>query len=213
MKILCVADIIDPMVYSPNVKKRFPDIELVISCGDLNVNYNEFIISALNQPLYFVNGNHKGVPLKESSYGAFHNNYGSKYYGEFIDGKVVYDKSRDIIIAGLGGSMLYNGGPNQYSDRQMRHRMNKMIPSLLYNKRKYGRYLDILVTHASPKGIHDDIDMCHTGFDCFNDFIKKYKPKFLVHGHMHLVDLNRRPITVIEKTTVINVFKSYVIEV
>jgi len=212
MKILCVSDVVDPLIYSKQVKKRYADIDLVVSCGDLNVEYNEFIISSLNKPLYFINGNHKGLPKKYSNANTkFLTN--RRYYGEFIDGRVVFDKSKDLIIAGFGGSMYYNGGPDQYTEKQMRHRIRKIIPTLLYNKQKHGRYLDVLITHASPKGIHDDTDRCHQGFECFNDFIEKYQPKYLLHGHMHLIDMNNRPITKVGKTTVINIFKSYIIEV
>ena len=59
-----------------------------------------------------------------------------------------------LIVAGMGGSMWYNGGDNQYSDRAMFYKLLLMIPRLLLNKARYGRYLDVLVTHAPPRGIH-----------------------------------------------------------
>jgi Icc-related predicted phosphoesterase len=40
------------------------------------------------------------------------------------------------------------------------------------NKLKYGRYLDILVTHAAPRGIHDAEDWTHIGIKAFNWLIK-----------------------------------------
>ena len=35
MKILCVSDQIDPLIYSVNIKERYRDVDLVISAGDL----------------------------------------------------------------------------------------------------------------------------------------------------------------------------------
>ena len=58
MKILCVSDQIDPLVYSNSVKERFSDIDCVLCAGDLPLEYIEFIVSSLNVPTYFVFGNH-----------------------------------------------------------------------------------------------------------------------------------------------------------
>ena len=58
MKILCVSDEVDPLVYSPRIKERFGDVEFVVAAGDLPMDYLEFIVSMLNKPLFFVQGNH-----------------------------------------------------------------------------------------------------------------------------------------------------------
>jgi len=58
MKVLCVSDQIDPLVYSSNIKERYKDIDLVISAGDLPMEYLDFIVSSLNKPVLFVFGNH-----------------------------------------------------------------------------------------------------------------------------------------------------------
>jgi Icc-related predicted phosphoesterase len=51
------------------------------------------------------------------------------------------------------------------------------------NKIKYKRYLDILITHAPPFGIHDDKTLAHRGFKEFLEFMKRYRPAYLIHGH------------------------------
>ena len=58
MKILVVADKVQDYIYSPGLKERMPDVELVLSCGDLPFYYLEFIVSCLNVPLLYVFGNH-----------------------------------------------------------------------------------------------------------------------------------------------------------
>jgi predicted phosphodiesterase len=58
MKILCISDETDPLIYSKNIASRYGDVDLVLAAGDLPLKYYEFIISSLNKPLYFVFGNH-----------------------------------------------------------------------------------------------------------------------------------------------------------
>ena len=67
MKILCISDQIDPLVYSSNIKERYKDIDFIISAGDLPMEYLDFIVSSLNKAVYFVFGNHN---LNE--YGLYH---------------------------------------------------------------------------------------------------------------------------------------------
>jgi len=207
MKILCISDKIDPLIYSDNIKKRYKDIDLIISAGDLNYKYHEYIISSLNKELLYVHGNHDRHEARVRK-------FNEPYHGQLLDGKVVYLKKFDLIVAGLGGSMHYNDGEYQYSEKEMKHQISKITSKLLYNKIKYGRYLDILVTHASPLGIHDiSHDLCHTGFDCFNSFMDVFSPAYLLHGHMHLTDFNQRPITTYANTKIINVYQSYILEI
>ncbi|MDD4012563.1 MAG: metallophosphoesterase [Sphaerochaetaceae bacterium] len=209
MKILCISDTIDPLIYSNNIKERYGDVDLVLSSGDLSLEYYEYILSALNKPLMFVDGNHiKPAPIKSPK-----DCPTPSYFGDRLDDKVLVDKKTGLIIAGLGGSMRYNLGTGQYTEAAMKRRINALAPRLLLNKIKYGRYLDILVTHTSPRGIHDDVDLCHTGFECFNAFLDKYQPRYMLHGHMHLIDSNHRPVTQVGSTKVINVYKSYVLEI
>jgi calcineurin-like phosphoesterase family protein len=219
MKILCVSDQIDPLVYTNTIKERFGDVGIVLSAGDLPMDYLDFIVSSLNKPLFFVFGNHN---LKEFKY---YKRGGDSYIsaainaeeGAFrgsgathISGRVVYEEG--LIIAGLGGSMRYNRGENQYTDFQMKMEILRLVPALLFNRIFRGRYLDILLTHASPRGIHDKEDKCHWGFKSFRWFMKKFRPKYLIHGHIHLYDLADVRVTQFERTTVINAYSQYVID-
>jgi uncharacterized protein len=202
MKILCVSDQIDPLVYSNSIKNRFADVDIILSSGDLPLDYLEFIVSSLNKPLFFVFGNHHTHELTNRTFegcGCIH--VGSKVH-----------KEEGVIVAGLGGSMRYNLGENQYTELQMYMEIFKLIPSLLINRLFHGRFLDILLTHAPPSGIHDKKDKCHQGFKAFLWFIKKFKPKYLVHGHIHLYDLSDPRRSRWMETNVINAFSHYVID-
>jgi Icc-related predicted phosphoesterase len=201
MKILCVSDQIDPLVYSNSIKDRFSDVDIILSAGDLPLDYLEFIVSSLNKPLFFVFGNHHNQEMANRAFegrGCVH--IGSKVYNE--DG---------LIIAGLGGSIRYNLGVNQYTEFQMYLEIMKLMPRLFLNRLFHGRSLDILLTHAPPSGIHDKKDKCHQGFKAFLWFIKKFKPKYLIHGHIHLYDLSDQRSSHWMGTNVINAFSHYVI--
>ena len=55
---LAVSDEIDQRIYSATLRQRMPDVEVVFSCGDLPARYLEFIVDALDKPVYYVLGNH-----------------------------------------------------------------------------------------------------------------------------------------------------------
>ncbi len=220
MKILCVADQRDPLVYTNTVKERFHDVDMILGAGDLPMEYYGFIVSSLNKPLLFVFGNHN---LKEYDYFKHGNRendfslvassklirhtYGSIYIGNKVK------RVKNLIVAGLGGSMQYNNNQNQYKEFGMFLNICKLIPALLFHRIFHGRYLDILLTHAPPYGIHDiPEDRCHRGFKVFLWFIRKFKPTYLIHGHIHLYDINSIRETVYFHTTVINAFSHAVIE-
>lgn len=223
MKILCVADHVDPLVYSAAIKERFKEIDLVLSAGDLPMEYLGYIASTLNKTILFVFGNHnlKHLPLFRQSVdsaqrgiyqdqmgaaGMLRNRFGSTYIGFKVK------RHRNLLIAGLGGSRKYNNGENQFSDAEMRRRIIRMMPRLLWNRVFHGRYLDILLTHAAPFGINDRPDPPHIGFRPFLWFMRRFKPKYLLHGHIHLYDLNAERFAHYAQTTVINVYSHYVLE-
>ena len=155
MKILCVSDQIDPLIYTNTIKQRYADVDLILSAGDLPLDYLDFIISTLNKPLLFVLGNHhtnRYLP-----------NEGPGCECEIYSCGAIYADSRikceaGLLVAGLGGCMRYNNGENQFTDFGMNIQMLKLIPALFFNRLFRGRYLDILLTHASPLGIHDKED-------------------------------------------------------
>ena len=221
MKILCVSDHIDPLVYSPSIKKRFADVDLVLSSGDLPLSYYDFIMSTLNKPLLFVFGNHnlRYMPLYTGAVDAFGrarlDSQGVEAYrptgASYIGSRARREKS--LLVAGLGGSLWYNGGENQYRELQVAFRIFRLLPRLLYNRLRFGRYLDILLTHAPPFGIHDQEDPCHRGFKIFLRFMSVFKPKYLVHGHTHLYSASAERISRYEQTTVVNAYDHVVIDV
>ncbi len=218
MKILCVSDATDTLIYSENAPERYKDVDFVISSGDLPLRYYDYIQTVLKKDVIYVYGNHnledfdramgKG-PVMGPNFSPI---MPLVFPGMLLDGKVIRLKNSGLLVAGLGGSMLYNYGKSQYSEGQMKNRIRRLIPHLLYNKMRYGRYLDILITHAPPRGLGDGEDLCHRGFNCFLWFMEKFHPKYLLHGHVHLIDMNDQRIRRYKDTQVINVYKNYILE-
>ncbi len=220
MKILCVSDQIDPLVYSNSAKERFADIDIVLCAGDLAMEYVDFIVSTLNKPTFFIFGNHN---LSDFKY--YHaTDEGGGYIMQEREGELTHShgavyagfttlKEGNLLIAGASGSMKYNNGLAQYTDRQMKLLLLKMAPRLIWNKIRYGRYLDIFLTHAPPRNIHDKEDPCHRGFPCYRWFLKVFRPKYMIHGHIHLYDMQDIRVSEFEDTTVINAFSSYILEI
>ena len=58
MKILVVADVESKSLWDYFSPEKLEDIDLIISCGDLNSNYLQFLVTFGHCPLLFVRGNH-----------------------------------------------------------------------------------------------------------------------------------------------------------
>jgi uncharacterized protein len=73
---------------------------------------------------------------------------------------------------------------------------------------------DVVVTHATPQGIHEGQDYAHRGFSAFNKLITYQNPKYFLHGHNHLTytPLNQSRITKTGETLVINVYRHYIFD-
>ena len=201
MNILTVSDVESSLIYSHNIKQRFCDIDLAISCGDLSYFYLEYIISTLDIPLYYVRGNH----AKEIEHG--HAGTREAPWGAInLHRRVVKDKKTGLLLSGLQGSLRYNQGPYQYSQRHMWLLVMLLVPGLLRNKLCYGRYLDIFVSHAPPWGIHDDTDRAHQGIKAFPWLIKTFQPTFHLHGHVHIYNPLTISKTALGKTLIYNTY-------
>jgi Icc-related predicted phosphoesterase len=208
LKILAVSDRVLDLLYSSSVHERFPDVELIVGCGDLPYYYLDFLISALDVPLVYVHGNHDGGAQYTADRGLITGVDG----GDEIHCRTINIKG--LLLAGLGGSMRYRPrAPHMYSEAEMRAQLARLVPRLLWNRQKYGRYLDILVTHSPPFGIHDRQDLPHTGFKVFLTFMRLFKPRYLLHGHIHIYRQDHPRITQYEETTVVNVFPYRIMDI
>ena len=205
VKILAVSDQVVERVYSLASNGHFSDIGLILGCGDLPYAYLEFLVTVLNVPMFYVPGNHdpdfNPADTRTKAEG-----------GSNLDLKTVCHHG--ILIGGFGGSVRYRpDGTNQYSPQEAYARAFRMIPRLLLNRLRYGRALDILISHSPPSGIHDDTDQPHHGLSAINWLIRFARPVIHMHGHTHFY---RGNISVSEthtgRTNIINVYPYKVID-
>ena len=196
MKILAVSDYIDPALNDTAGSSRLSDIELILSCGDLPPEYLASLTQACGAPLYYVRGNHDIRADSNRCPGCVNIHGGVFTFGE-------------LTILGLEGSHWYNGGPVQYTESEMRLLVRHVRAKL----RRFCR-LDIVVTHAAPRGIGDGPDLCHRGFQCFRRLIDRFQPRFVLHGHIHRPFATpEERISMVGKTRVVNCSGHYLFEV
>lgn len=201
MRALVVSDKVEPILYSGGIRGSVGDIDVILSCGDLPFYYIEFMVSMLDKPCYFVFGNHG----REVEY----QGDGRPVYGPAgatnLHGHTV--KEGSLLIAGLEGSIRYNSAPRfQYTEAEMWGNIARLAPMLLKNRVRYGRWLDVLIAHSPPFGIHDEPDRTHTGFRSFLRFMQIFKPRYLLHGHIHIYRGDTITRTQYLNTEVINVY-------
>ena len=196
MKILAVADEESPALWEYYVPGRLKEYDLIISCGDLSAKYLEFLATMGRAPVVYVPGNHDVRYTQDPPEGC-----------DCIDGHFV--TFNGVRILGLGGCRWYRPGPYQVTEREMRKKIRRLRFQLWRHKG-----VDIVVTHAPPEGVGDGEDNAHRGFEALIDLIDKYKPTYLLHGHVH-ANYDSRFIREREYggTKVINVGERYTLEV
>lgn len=168
MKILAISDEEVEALWEYYQPGRLKDYDLIISCGDLKPAYLEFLVTMARCPLLYVHGNHDTSYAKTPPLGC-----------DCIEDRIVV--YRGLRILGLGGCRRYHPGAHQYSEKEMRKRIRR----LKYRLWRMGG-VDIVVTHAPPSGVGDGPDRAHWGFSALLDLLDKYKPQYLLHGHLHL---------------------------
>lgn len=167
MKILLLADQAEPVLWEHLDRRKLEGVELILSCGDLPAEYLSFLTCFTEAPILYIHGNHDDRYAVHPPEGCICIEDQIYTYG-------------GVRVLGLGGSMRYNRGVNQYTEQQMRRRVNRLRFKLW---RSGG--IDILLTHAPAYQLGDEADLAHRGFETFLHVIDKYHPRFLVHGHVH----------------------------
>jgi Icc-related predicted phosphoesterase len=150
-------------------------IDLVIGAGDLSFEYLSALVDLVDRPGVFVPGNHDPDVSGFSKPGP----------AGFVnaDGRVV--DVGGVRVAGLGGCLRYRPGPNQWSELEQARRGRRLVRAALRRRRRDGRDVDILLTHAPPRHCGDGEDRPHHGFECLHEVVAALQPRLLVHGHIH----------------------------
>ncbi|WP_033295106.1 metallophosphoesterase family protein [Amycolatopsis jejuensis] len=186
-KALVVADEADERLWTSAV--RALQVDLVVGAGDLPFAYLEFLAGTLDVPCVFVPGNHDpdlsgytrsgGLSMKDG----FPAEWPGPAGAINADGRVV--DVAGLRFAGLGGSVRYRDGPNQWTQRQQSRRAWRLERLAAWRKWRDGRGIDVLLTHSPPHGCGDREDLPHHGFTCLHRTLATLQPQWLLHGHIH----------------------------
>jgi Icc-related predicted phosphoesterase len=207
VRVLAIADEESDALWGETLRDLKPDV--IVACGDLPFEYLENLVSRTDKPLLYVPGNHD-PELRPP---------GSIYAGmaasdeavgppgcESVDGRV--SEAAGLRIAGLGGSVRYRPGPNQYSQREMAWRAFKLRTRVWLSRQP----LDMLITHAPPAGYGDSDDPPHHGFSALVGLVEHLQPRLLIHGHVNTYGPKGKELT-IGRTRLVNAIPFKLIEV
>lgn len=196
MKILFLSDEENKEYWDFFRKELFEDIDVIVSCGDLNAEYLSFLTTMTSIPVLYVHGNHDDTYEQKKPEGCI-----------CIEDDIF--EYEGVRFLGLGGSYRYKKGKNQYTEKEMRKRIIRIWYKFFKQKG-----FDVLVTHAPAYGTNDGTDLSHRGFVIFKKLIEKYRPKYFVHGHVHMNYGRQFPREYeIENTKVVNAYNHYIVEI
>lgn len=194
VKVLTVSDEVVEGLWSGRDKPF--DADVVLGAGDLPFDYLEHLSDVFDAPCVFVPGNHDAdlTGYSAGRAGWMRAGLPSSWPGPDgainADGRVV--TVAGLRIAGLGGSIKYRDGPNQWTERQQKRRAARVVrthrwhPALRRSPNGgSGRTIDVLLTHSPPFGVGDGDDAPHRGFRCLDPLTEALRPQLLVHGHIH----------------------------
>ncbi len=156
MKALILADI-DDLYW----KHGLGQAEVLLSCGDIA---NQVIIEASIayecQVVFAVKGNHDPS---------------DPFPCPIVDLHCKIQEYNGLRFVGFNGAWKYKPkGDFLYEQWEVEDILSS-IPTV-----------DIFLSHNSPRGIHDQDDGVHLGFEGFNTYMNHAKPKLFVHGHQHI---------------------------
>ena len=196
MRILAISDEECAAFWDYYTPGKLKEYDLILSSGDLKASYLSFLVTMARCPVLYVHGNH------DTDY-----KYRPPEGCDCIDDRIV--TYNGLRILGLGGCVWYRPGDHQYTEKEMEKRIRK----LRFQLWKTGG-VDIVVTHAPPDGVGSLDDSAHQGFKAFLTLLDKYKPQYLLHGHVHLrYSQDRTRERLYGDTRVINVSERYVLDI
>lgn len=168
MHILVISDEPSSKLWGERCRECLSGVDLILSAGDLPSSYLSFLTCFSSAPVIYVHGNHDDHYEKKPPEGCL-----------CADGKIVQIKG--VRILGLGGSIRYRpDAVNMYTEKEMADRIRS-----LKRKLKATGGFDILLTHAPIRGVGDQDNLTHRGFECFGPLLDLYRPAVMVHGHNH----------------------------
>jgi Icc-related predicted phosphoesterase len=162
MKILVIADR-NPHINIEEVVTK-ENIELVITLGDLTREDILGLERVTHIPKIGVYGNHDS--------------------GNYMGGLGIWDMHRKIwsfnglSFGGFQGCVRYKDNPDAIMCTQAE------ATQLMQG---YPR-VDVFLSHCPPRGINDEEEIAHQGFDALREYLDIQKPSVWLHGHTYPTD-------------------------
>jgi Icc-related predicted phosphoesterase len=108
---------------------------------------------------------------------------------------------KGLIFGGFEGSVRYK------SDTQAPMYTQEEASQMLATFPR----VDVMLCHCPPYGINDEPEeIAHQGFKALRDYVEKYQPKYLLHGHTYPTEKNL--VTEYQGTKIVYVFSDKVVE-
>jgi uncharacterized protein len=203
VRVLAIADEVVEALWGKALDDLHPDV--IVSCGDLPFEYLENIAGRSDAPVLYVPGNHDPDVRAPDALSPMATPPGPAGCIN-LDGRI--EEAAGLRFAGLGGSVRYRPGPNQYTQRQMARRA-----LFLQLRVRLSRHpIDILVTHSPPAGYGDSTDPPHKGFAALERLALRLSPRYLIHGHVNQYGPKRK-VPQIGRTVIVNAIPTRLIEV
>lgn len=163
-KILAIADLHWDL--SPDelqiVQSANQTCDLCICLGDIQLDQLRIIKRNVNIPIIGVLGNHDTQDLLDDA------------DIENAHGKLV--EIQGLKIAGLSGAPKYTERPHRilYTQEEIENILKNIstVPA------------DILISHSGS--YNKNADKSHIGFRAIDDYMKKVRPAYVIHGHDHV---------------------------
>lgn len=159
MKALVIADRNPQINIVETVKNE--QIDIIITLGDLERSDILQLAEIADIPKIGVYGNHD-----------------SGNYMEELGIRNMHRKIMDIKgvrFGGLEGCVRYKENPDaiMYTQDEA-HQLLAGFPSV-----------DVFIAHCPPRGVNDEEEIAHQGFDALRDYVLATTPKLLLHGHTY----------------------------
>lgn len=159
MKILALADRRPKINVAETVQAE--GIDLIITLGDFAREDLLPLVQVATVPKIGIYGNHcSGTYMEEMGIWDMH--------------LKVWDFN-GLRFGGFQGCVRYKEAPDAIMCTQ--EEANQMMAGF--------PKVDIFICHCPPRGINDEEEIAHQGFDALRGYIDKQPPKMLMHGHTY----------------------------
>ena len=176
-RILAVADEVDRSLESPGTRTGLGPIDLVIGCGDLPVDYLQFVTDAFAVQLVYVRGNHDVG-------GAWATGDATRLHlpEPLQDGRPWTDGA--VTVVGFSGIPRHGGSGLQVSSSA---RWRAVLGAWLQVGRRGLGQPVLCISHVAPRGINDGPDRFHQGSRALRWLADRLEPPLWLHGHTTLL--------------------------